>query len=60
MEVENEQQKMEEKVSSLLLPVIEELGFELVDVEFVKEGANRYLRLLLIIQKEWICRTVKQ
>ena len=44
MEVENVKQKMEEKVSSLLLPGLK-VGFELVDVEFIKEGANRYLRL---------------
>ncbi|HHX51520.1 MAG TPA: ribosome maturation factor RimP [Clostridia bacterium] len=39
--------RTEDIVSSLLLPVIKELGFELVDVEFVKEGPHRYLRLFI-------------
>lgn len=29
----------------LVMPVIEENGFELVEVEFVKEGPSKYLRL---------------
>ncbi len=29
----------------LVLPIIEEHGFELVDVEYVKEGSNYYLRV---------------
>jgi len=29
----------------LVLPIIEERGFELVDVEYVKEGSNYYLRV---------------
>lgn len=35
----------EEKTEKLIMPVIEQNAFELVDVEFVKEGANWYLRL---------------
>ena len=34
----------ESRTEKLLLPIMEELGFELVDVEYVKEGSNWYLR----------------
>lgn len=34
----------EKRTEELLLPIIEENGFELVDVEYVKEGGNWYLR----------------
>ncbi len=34
----------EQRTEELLLPIIEALHFELVDVEYVKEGANWYLR----------------
>ncbi len=34
----------EQKTEALLTPLIEEHQFELVDVEYVKEGANWYLR----------------
>lgn len=34
----------EKKTEELLLPIIEENGFELVDVEYVKEGGSWYLR----------------
>lgn len=34
----------EQKTEELLLPIVEENGFELVDVEYVKEGSNWYLR----------------
>ena len=37
----------ESRVEELVMPVVEELGFELVDVEFVKEGQNWYLRFYL-------------
>lgn len=33
------------KVEAILLPMLNEYGFELVDVEFVKEGSNWYLRV---------------
>lgn len=37
---------IEEKAELLLTPVIEQLGpFEVVDVEYVKEGSNWYLRV---------------
>lgn len=34
----------EQKAEQLLIPIVEEHGFELVDVEYVKEGSNFYLR----------------
>lgn len=34
----------EQRTEELLLPILEELGFELVDVEYVKEGGTMYLR----------------
>lgn len=34
----------EQRTEELLRPILEELGFELVDVEYVKEGGNMYLR----------------
>ena len=34
----------EQKTEQLLLPIIEKNRFELVDVEYVKEGSNWYLR----------------
>ncbi len=34
----------EQKTEALLLPIMERNGFELVDVEYVKEGSNYYLR----------------
>lgn len=37
--------EIEAKTEALVLPIIEENQFELVDVEYVKEGANWYLRV---------------
>ena len=34
----------EQKTEEILLPIVEEYGFELVDVEYVKEGGIWYLR----------------
>lgn len=34
----------EQRTEELLLPILAELGFELVDVEYVKEGGTMYLR----------------
>ena len=34
----------EQKTEEILLPIVEEYGFELVDVEYVKEGSTWYLR----------------
>lgn len=38
-------QPVEQKVEALIAPIIQELGLELVDVEYIKEGAHWYLRL---------------
>ncbi len=35
---------IEKRTEELLLPIVESHQFELVDVEFVKEGGNRFLR----------------
>ena len=34
----------EQKTEEILLPIVEENGFELVDVEYVKQGSTWYLR----------------
>ncbi len=34
----------EQKTEQILTPIVEEYGFELVDVEYVKEGSTWYLR----------------
>lgn len=36
-----------ERVEEIAAPVVEELGYELVDVEYLKEGQNWYLRLYI-------------
>lgn len=33
------------RVEEMLMPIVNENGYEFVDVEFVKEGPNRYLRV---------------
>lgn len=38
---------IEQKVEALVSPIIQELGLELVDVEYIKEGAHWYLRLYI-------------
>ena len=35
---------IEKRTEELILPIVEEQGFELVDVEYVKEGGTMYLR----------------
>ncbi|MCR5684035.1 MAG: ribosome maturation factor RimP [Lachnospiraceae bacterium] len=37
----------ESRTEALLVPILESLGFEMVDVEFVKEGSDFYLRALI-------------
>ena len=37
-------EEYESKAESMLAPVVQEAGFELVDVEYVKEGGTWYLR----------------
>ena len=38
---------VEKQTEALLEPILTEFGFELVDVEYVKEGSNWYLRVYL-------------
>lgn len=38
-------QEIEQHCTELVMPIIEAHGFELVDVEYVKEGADYYLRV---------------
>ena len=40
-------EEIEARTEALVMPLITEHQFELVDVEFVKEGSNRYLRLYI-------------
>lgn len=37
--------QIESVVENLVKPYLDENGFELVDIEYVKEGRNRYLRI---------------
>jgi ribosome maturation factor RimP len=39
--------KIEEKVESLIEPKVQELGYNLYDVEYVKEGKEYYLRIYI-------------
>jgi ribosome maturation factor RimP len=39
--------KIEDVVTEIALPVTEKNSFELVDVEFIKEGSNWYLRVYI-------------
>ncbi len=40
----SKKENYEQKTEELLLPIVTEYGFELVDVEYVKEGGTWYLR----------------
>lgn len=37
--------KIESKIEQLVMPIMNENNFELVDIEFLKEGSNWYLRI---------------
>ena len=37
-------EEYEQKTEAILQPIVDRYGFELVDVEYVKEGSNWYLR----------------
>lgn len=39
-----QKEEYESRTEKLLLPIVEQNGFELVDVEYVKEGGSWYLR----------------
>ena len=38
---------IQQVITELAKPIVEDLNYELVDVEFVKEGANWYLRIYI-------------
>ena len=42
---------IEEKVTNLLEPIIEKIGYELYDVEYAKEGKNYFLRIFIDNEK---------
>ena len=57
----------EARTESLILPVLEEKNFELVDVEYVKEGGTYYLRAYIdkeggitINDCEYVARIIKE
>ena len=37
----------EKRIEELIQPTVTEMGYELIDVEFVKEGPNWYLRIFI-------------
>ena len=42
---------IEEKVTNLVEPIIEKIGYELYDVEYAKEGKNYFLRIFIDKEK---------
>ena len=38
---------IEEKITNLILPKVEELGYQLYDVEYAKEGKDYFLRIFI-------------
>ena len=42
---------IEEKVEKLVEPIIENIGYELYDVEYSKEGKNYFLRIFIDNEK---------
>ena len=44
-------ERIEEKVTKLVEPIIENLGYELYDVEYAKEGKNYFLRIFIDNEK---------
>ena len=48
----------ESRTEAMLMPIVEAKGFELVDVEWVKEGANWYLRAYIDKAKKSAGRSV--
>lgn len=43
----SKREEYESRTEALLMPIMEELDFELVDVEYVKEGGSWYLRAFI-------------
>ncbi|MCL2865429.1 MAG: ribosome maturation factor RimP [Lachnospiraceae bacterium] len=40
-------EEYEQQTETLIAPIVDQLGFELVDVEYVKEGSTWYLRVYI-------------
>jgi ribosome maturation factor RimP len=40
-------QSITSTIDTMIRPMLDENGFELVDIEFVKEGGNRFLRVIV-------------
>lgn len=38
---------IEERVETLIKPIIEKIGYDLYDVEYAKEGKNYFLRIFI-------------
>ena len=53
-------EEYEQKTEGLLEPIVTELGFELVDVEYVKEGGTWYLRAYIDKPAELRWMTARQ
>ncbi|SDB10019.1 ribosome maturation factor RimP [Eubacterium oxidoreducens] len=43
----SQREQYEQKTEEYILPILEEYGFELYDIEYVKEGADYYLRIYI-------------
>ena len=43
----SKRQDYEAQTEQLVTPILEKYGFELYDVEYVKEGGNNYLRVYI-------------
>ena len=43
----SKREEYESKTEALVMPLVEQNNFELVDVEYVKEGSNWYLRVYI-------------
>lgn len=47
IEKEENLASIEERVETLIKPIIEKIGYDLYDVEYVKEGKNYFLRIFI-------------
>jgi len=60
-------QKIVKQVEEMVLPIVQERNYECVDIEFVKEGPNWYLRIFIdkeggitIDDCEWVSRSLEK
>ena len=52
--------KVTETVKQLVTPIVDEMGLELVDIEYVKEGKDWFLRVYIDKEQVLILRNVEQ